>query len=139
MQAFYRTAIYLIILGVIVAFMVFFTKKKPFKKRKVPLPNGGQGIPMNADGSSWSPMRSVEMLYYSMFGSGSSSWWNPGSYGTDEAMLFMTLADKTQDQLAGIINAYEDKYERDLIADFKGELSGAELSRALDYFGFLTS
>jgi len=84
-------------------------------------------------------MRSVEMLYYSMFGSGSSSWWNPGSYGTDEAMLFMTLADKTQDQLAGIINAYEDKYERDLIADFKGELSGAELSRALDYFGFLTS
>ena len=58
-------------------------------------------------------------------------------WGTDEESIFLVLGDKTQDQLAAILNAYEAKYERDLIAYFKSELSGAALSRVLDYFPFV--
>ena len=107
-----------------------------YKPRKVALPTGGTGIPVFANGIAWSPLRSVEMLYEAMHGS-SASWYNPWSYGTDEDTIFLVLGDKTQDQLAAVLNAYEEKYQRDLIADFKSELSGTELSRALDYFSFV--
>ncbi len=107
-----------------------------YKPRKVNLPTGGSGIPVFSDGTIWSPLRSVEMLYEAMHGN-SAAWYNPWSYGTDEKTIFLVLGDKTQDQLAALLNAYEAKYQRDLIADFKNELSGTELSRALDYFSFV--
>ena len=72
-----------------------------------------------------------------MHGDTSGQWWNPLGWGTDEEMIFMVLGDKTQDQLAAILNAYEKRYKRDMIADLKAELSGAELARTLDYFAFI--
>ena len=132
-----------LIIGMCIAVLLYFVLRKlyretigQYKPRKVKLPTGGVGIPVFSDGTAWSPLRSVEMLYEAMHGS-SASWYNPWSYGTDEDTIFLVLGDKTQDQLAAVLNAYEEKYQRDLIADFKSELSGTELSRALDYFAFI--
>ena len=108
-----------------------------YKPRKLELPNGGTGIPIQANGESWSPLKSVELLYQSMYGSLTGYWFDPTSLGTDEVQLFNVLGDKTDDQLAAILNAYEQKYSRDLIKDLSGELSGSELSSALDYFYFV--
>ncbi len=114
-----------------------FTGK--YKPRKVSLPTGGQGIPVYSSGEPWSPLRSVEQLYEAMFGSSDGSWWNPAGWGTDEETILMVLGDKTQDQLAAILNLYEEKFERDLIADFRDELSGSTLGVVLDYFSFVQS
>ena len=110
---------------------------KKFKPRNIPLPTEGKGIPMYNDGTIWSPLKSIELLYSAMHGDTSGQWWNPLGWGTDEEMIFMVLGDKTQDQLAAILNAYEKRYKRDMIADLKAELSGAELVRTLDYFAFI--
>lgn len=110
-----------------------------YKPRKVKLPSGGLGIPTNSNGQPWSPLKSVELLYQSMHGSLTGYWFDPTSLGTDEEQLFNAIGDKTDDQLAAILNAYEQKYNRDLIADLNSELSGAELSTALDYFSFVTA
>lgn len=131
-----------IISGLILILLLIWLYKNTigkYRPRKVALPTGGQGIPVFANGTTWSPLRSVELIYYAMFGSSGGDWWNPAGWGTDEDTIFLVLGDKTQDQLAAIINAYEQKYERDLIADFKNELSGATLSRTLDYFSFVTA
>ena len=132
-----------LIIGMCIAVLLYFLLRRlyretigQYKARKVELPTGGMGIPVFSDGTAWSPLRSVEMLYEAMHGN-SAAWYNPWSYGTDEKTVFLVLGDKTQDQLAALLNAYEAKYQRDLIADFKNELSGTELSRALDYFTFV--
>lgn len=132
-----------LVIGMCIAVLLYFVLRKlyretigQYKPRKVSLPTGGSGIPVFADGTTWSPLRSVEMLYEAMHGN-SAAWYNPWSYGTDEKTIFLVLGDKTQDQLAALLNAYEAKYQRDLIADFKDELSGTELSRAFDYFSFV--
>ena len=132
-----------LIVGMCIAISLYFVLRLlyretigQYKPRKVKLPTGGIGIPVFSDGTAWSPLRSVEVLYEAMHGN-SAAWYNPWSYGTDEKTIFLVLGDKTQDQLAALLNAYEAKYQRDLIADFKNELSGTELSRALDYFSFV--
>ena len=129
----------LILVGLILVLWLYRKTFGKYKARKIPLPSGGNGIPIYSDGTVWSPLRSVEMLYYSMFGNSDGAWWEVTGWGTDEESIFLVLGDKTQDQLAAILNAYEAKYERDLIADFKSELSGAALSRVLDYFPFVTA
>lgn len=126
-------AFFVVLFGLLVSKLYKDTIGK-YKPRKVQLPNGGMGIPVLSNGQSWSPLKSVETLYTSMFGSG---WWD--TLGTDEDALFGVFSDKTEDQLAAILNAYELKYERDLIADLKSELGGSELSAALDYFNFVTA
>jgi annexin-like protein len=128
-----------VLLGILLLVWLYKNTIGKYQPRKVPLPTGGQGIPSFSDGTVWSPLRSVEMLYYAMFGSSGGNWWNINSWGTDEDTIFLILGDKTQDQLAAIINAYEEKYTRDLINDFKSELSGSTLSRVLDYFAFVTA
>ena len=128
-----------VLLGVLLLVWLYKNTIGKYRPRKVPLPSSGEGIPAYSDGTVWSPLRSVEMLYYAMFGNSSGSWWNPSGWGTDEDTIFLVLGDKTQDQLAAIINAYEQKYERDLIADFKSELGSTSLSTVLDYFSFVTA
>ncbi|MCE1245554.1 MAG: annexin [Firmicutes bacterium] len=50
--------------------------------------------------------------------------------GTDEASIYKTLEGKDAKTRAAIQDAYKQEYGRDLNADFKGEMKGAELDRA---------
>lgn len=127
-----------LIVGGVLLIRWFYKKLfRRFKPRNVPLPTAGKGIPIYSDGTVWSPLKSVEMLYQAMHGEGGGEWWNLAGWGTDEDTIFLVLGDKTQDQIAAILNAYEEKYERDLIADFSAEMSGRDLSTVLDFFAFI--
>ena len=127
-----------LIVGAVLLVRWFYRKLfRRFKPRNIPLPTAGKGIPIYSDGTVWSPLKSIEMLYQAMFGESDGQWWNPLGWGTEEDVIFLVLGDKTQDQIASIFNAYEQKYERDLIADFRTELSGRDLSTVLDFFAFV--
>ncbi|MFH1808686.1 MAG: LysM peptidoglycan-binding domain-containing protein [Pseudomonadota bacterium] len=52
-------------------------------------------------------------------------------FGTDEDAIFKALDGKTPEQAQAIRQAYQDMYGRDLEADLKGDLSGADERRAL--------
>ena len=113
-----------IVIGVLVLALlafVYFTGKKSGNKQKpkpLKLPNNGSGIP-----EDWSPVNDVVRLYEAMDG-----------MGTDEEAIYWVLTGKTDDQLAAIYNEYGNRYGEDLIEALRDELSGEELSRALDYF-----
>jgi hypothetical protein len=50
--------------------------------------------------------------------------------GTDEAAIFRTLEGRSPAEIEALRQSYRDHYGRDLGQDLKGELSGAELTRA---------
>ena len=127
----------LILLGLMLVIWLYRKTMTRYRPRKIALPSGGMGIPTFSDGTIWSPLRSVELLYEAMFGGSEGEWWQWEGWGTDEATIFLTLGDKTQDQLAAILNEYEAKYQRDLLADFRSELGAADLARVLEYYTFL--
>lgn len=91
---------------------------KPLK-----LPDGGKGIP---DG--WSPVPSAQALHGAMSGA-----------GTDEALIWSTLSGLTNDQLTAILNEFNNQFGAeypgcDLYCWFRGDLSGEDLQRAMNYF-----
>lgn len=69
------------------------------------------------------PGPSAKELYEAMHG-GATGW------GTDEPRLFRALEGKSPEQMSAIRREYRAHYRRDLDADVRSELSGAELSRA---------
>jgi hypothetical protein len=59
---------------------------------------------------------------------------NVRPWGTDETAIWATLEGKTSGQLKLIYNVYGATQGEDLFAAFRGDLSGDDLSRALNYF-----
>jgi len=109
-----------VIVIVILAFVFFIGKgfgKKGTPKR-IPLPKNGEGIPLG-----WTATPDTVALYSAMKG----LW-------TDENMIWNTLEGKTPDQLAAVYNEFGNRYKEDLFDWFRDDLSGGELSRALNYF-----
>lgn len=68
------------------------------------------------------PLKDAHQLYEAMKG---------GLFGagTDEEQICRVLQGKTAEQIAAIKTAYKDHYNRDLVTDLRGELSGDYLKR----------
>lgn len=105
-----------VLIILVIAGVIYYFGKKAGKK--LPLPNGGSGIPQG-----WSPVQSAERLYAAMDG-----------LGTDEDAIWNVLADKTPDQLAAIYNEYQHRFGQNLFDDFKGDLDDQDLARAMQFF-----
>lgn len=88
----------------------------------IKLPTAGSGIPLG-----WNALPDARKLYVAMDG-----------LGTSENMIWNALDGKTKDQLAAIYNEFNNQYQadsgEDLLGWFKGDLSGTDLSRALNYY-----
>lgn len=97
------------------------------------LPNNGTGIP-----AGWTPNADAMGLHDAM---DNGSWVLGAGYGTDEEKIWNILTGKTDDQLISIYNCFNTLYQTDsgltLIGWFNEDLSGDDLTRALDYFNGL--
>lgn len=119
-------------------FLIGRMSKPSIKVRKRKLPTGGMGIPSNGSGGVWSPDVDVINIRAAMFGAGNGSWWDMRSYGTNEQAIFKALEGKSDDQLTAIYNEYASRYKgSELLTDFRDELSGDDLTRALSFFQFI--
>lgn len=110
----------LIGLGLVIVggFILWAKGKKAGVTVPIPLPDNGSGIP-----AGWSPTADVIRLRNAFNG-----------FGTDEEGIFNTLTGKTNDQLIAIRNEYAHRYSEDLIERFNDELSGDDLTRALQFY-----
>lgn len=92
-----------------------------FKKGKaIDLPDSGSGIPQG-----WSAREVVESLK-----SAKGGW----TSGDDEQLIFVTLQNLTNDQLAAVYNEFEHSGNGNLFEFFRDFLSTDEYNRAISYF-----
>lgn len=119
------------IIGIIVIAIGYYIFRQGKKSGNIaPLPNGGNGIPQG-----WSPRPVTEMLKQALNPSGIS--YMSAVDGTDEEQIWNALFGLTDDQLASVYNDYNNYTGGNLLDDFRSELSGEELMRALAYFSFI--
>lgn len=106
----------------IIAIFFWGRSSKDSQPPALQLPNSGSGIP-----AGWSATPAANALYSAMKG-----------FGTDEAAIWATLEPLTADQRAAVYNEFSNQfyseYDCDLLCWFRGDLSGDQLSRALNYF-----
>lgn len=107
-----------IVIAVIVVALLIYHFGKAAGSGHADYPDGGAGIPQG-----WTPTAAANELYNAIYGA-----------GTDEQAIWNALNGLTKDQLAAIYNEYTATFKTDLFADFRGDLSGDDLVRAMNYF-----
>jgi hypothetical protein len=119
--------------AIIIVWYFYSEGKKAAEGTQAELPNNGTGIP-----AGWTPGADAMGLHDEM---DNGSWLMGAGYGTDEEKIWSILTGKTDDQLISIYNEFNRLYQADsgmtLIGWFNEDLSGDDLTRALDYFNGL--
>lgn len=114
----------LIIVGLIIVGLIGYyiatLKDKAKKGPKVKLPNNGGGIP-----KGWQPITTAAKLRNYV-----TCYFCTGTNG----LILSTIGELSNDQLAAVVNYYNDYYTADLIQDIYDDLSGSDLATAQEIF-----
>ena len=121
------------IAGVIIVVVVYYFYTAGKKAGGIiTYPNNGTGIP-----SGWSPRPVVVQLQSAFNPSGNS--WMTAFDGTNEDLIWSSLNNLTDDQLASVYNDYLQVTGHSILDDLRRELSGDDLTRAMQYFSFINT
>lgn len=121
-----------IIIGAVLLIGYYLYKMGKKQGQIIDYPNNGAGIPQG-----WSPRPVVVTLQNAFCPSGSS--WLCGVDGTDEQLIWGALDGLTDDQLSAVYNDFNSYTGENLLDKFNSELSGEDLTRALNYYAFISN